>query len=130
MDVHQLNWNRYALHIDLYKFYFELIIKLNIFYYGITGAILSFYLSKNVNNTQLEYVLFLPVFFGLCIAVLCIFGDKSLEHSKSDINDLALKMDFDILIETSSLNYLMRISAFFVGVTSLVVTWMFFNTAI
>jgi hypothetical protein len=130
MDVQQLNWNRYALHIDLYKFYFELIIKLNIFYFGITGAILSFYLSKNVNNTQLEYVLLLPAFFGVCITVLCIFGDMSITHSKTDIKNLALKMDFDILIETSSLNYLMRISAFFVGVTSLVVLWMFFCTAI
>ena len=130
MDVQQLNWNRYALHIDLYKFYFDLIIKLNIFYYGITGAILSYYLSKTLNNSQLEYVLFLPKFFGICFAALCIFGDKSLAHSKADINDLALKMEFDILVETSSLNYLMRASAVFVGASSLVIIWIFFSSAI
>jgi hypothetical protein len=130
MDVHQLNWNRYALHIDLYKFYFDIIIKLNIFYFGITGAILSYYLANNVNNTQLEYVLFLPVFFGFCITALSIFGDKLLAESKIDINNLVVKMDFDTLVDTSSLNYLMRISAFFIGITSLVVIWIFFSTVI
>lgn len=130
MDVQQLNWNRYALHIDLYKFYFDSIIKLNLFYYGITGAILSYYLSKTLNNTQLEYVLFLPVFFGLCLTALCIFGDKSLAHSKADINKLVSKMDFDIVVDTSSLNYLMRASTIFFGATSLVITCMFFSSAI
>ena len=130
MDVQQFNWNRYALHIDLYKFYFDIIIKLNLFYYGITGAILSYYLSKTLNNTQLEYVLFLPIFFGLCFTALCVFGDKSLAYSKADINELALKMDLDIIVNTSSLNYLMRASAIFVGATSIVIAWMFFSSAI
>jgi hypothetical protein len=125
VDKKQENWNRYALHIDLYKFYFDLIIKINIFYYGITGAILSFYLSKEANNTQLEYILFLPIIFGLSIIALCIFGDRSLLYSKADIANLAHDMEFNIVVDTSALNYIMRASAVIVGVTIVATVYLF-----
>ncbi|HAV1379305.1 TPA: hypothetical protein JG804_004443 [Vibrio parahaemolyticus] len=130
MDKDQLNWNRYAMHIDLYKFYFDLIIKINIFYYGITGAILSFYLSSNANNTHLEYALLLPIFFGICFTMLCIVGDRLLVFSQADIDNLARNMNLEIAVETSSLNYLMRTSAVIAGLSSLVILWMFCSTTI
>ena len=39
-------WKQYQLHVDLYKHYLELSLKLNAFSYAVTGAILSFYLSR------------------------------------------------------------------------------------
>jgi hypothetical protein len=108
VDKKQENWNRYALHIYLYKFYFDWIIKINIFNSGITGAILSFYFSKGENNAQLEHVLFLPMIFGLSTIALCVFGDCSLLYSKADIGNLAHNMEFNIVVDKSALNYIMR----------------------
>jgi len=130
VEESQLNWNRYITHIDLYKFYFDLMIKLNVFFYGITGAILSFYLSKSANDTDLEYVLLLPVFFGLGVAALSIYGDVTLKHSKTDINDLVAQMNIKIGVQTNSLNYVMRFSALFCTTTSIVVLYMFCSKAI
>ncbi|MEY8216590.1 MAG: hypothetical protein RPR97_19165, partial [Colwellia sp.] len=92
---------------------------------GITGAILSFYLSKGANNTQLEYVLFLPIIFGLSIIALCIFGDRSLRYSKADIANLAHDMEFNIVVDTSALNYIMRATAVIVGVTISATVYLF-----
>jgi hypothetical protein len=130
VDESQLNWNRYITHIDLYKFIFELMTKLNIFFYGITGAILSFYLSKAANGTDLEYVLLLPIFFGLGISALAIYGDITLKHSKADIEYLVNKMDISVGIQTNSLNYVIRFSSLFCVVTSIVVAFMFCSDAI
>ena len=105
-------------------------IKLNVFFYGITGAILSFYLSKDANGTNLEYVLFLPIFFGLGVAALSIYGDITLKYSKEDINNLVKEMDIKIGVKTNALNYVMRFSAFFCTVTSVVVSYFFFSNAI
>jgi hypothetical protein len=44
MDAPELLWRQYALSVDLYKFYMDLVVKFNVFYYAVTGAILSFFL--------------------------------------------------------------------------------------
>jgi hypothetical protein len=46
MDPEELKWRQYALLVDLYKFYLELFLKFNIFFYAVTGAIMSVYLAK------------------------------------------------------------------------------------
>jgi hypothetical protein len=38
-------WQQYALHVDLYKFYLDLALKTNALFYGITGAILTYYFA-------------------------------------------------------------------------------------
>jgi len=35
MDERDLLWKQYALNVDLYKFYLELVVKVNAFYYAI-----------------------------------------------------------------------------------------------
>jgi hypothetical protein len=41
MDPEELKWRQYALLVDLYKFYSELSLKFNLFFYAVTGAIMS-----------------------------------------------------------------------------------------
>jgi len=42
--------------MDLYKHYLEMTLKFNVFYYAVTGAVLSFYFS-NAANANCIYVL-------------------------------------------------------------------------
>jgi hypothetical protein len=63
----EIDWRDYALSADIYKFYVDILLKFNIFYYGITGGIVSYCLSQH-QIAILRWALVLPllmsVFFG------------------------------------------------------------------
>lgn len=40
-------WRQYAMWVDLYKEYLRMVLRLNIFFYAITGAILSYFLAHS-----------------------------------------------------------------------------------
>jgi hypothetical protein len=80
------------------------VLKLNLFYYGITGALVSFYFAKSNNNTLIEYALILPIIFSIGIIALCVFASKTLNVSKKEIDWLAHK-------DQLNLNYVTRIDA-------------------
>jgi hypothetical protein len=63
----ELLWKQYELHLDLYKHYLELALKFNIFYYAVTGAVLSFYFSNAADVGMKRYLL-------LVFPVLLSFG--------------------------------------------------------
>jgi hypothetical protein len=65
MDDRELLWRQYQLNIDLYKGYLELIVKINVFYYAITGAILSFFFSNQ--NHLTKFSLLLPLFMSIAL---------------------------------------------------------------
>jgi hypothetical protein len=82
-------WERYEMHVDLYKYYMEFMLKINIFYYGITGAILSYYFTNNANGTAKEFVLFLPIAISLALCLLFRFAERTYPISIDDIEDIA-----------------------------------------
>jgi hypothetical protein len=38
-------WKQYEVHVDLYKHYLKLSVEVNVFYYAITGALLSYFFA-------------------------------------------------------------------------------------
>jgi hypothetical protein len=102
-DKEQL-WKRYELSINTYLKYLDFVLKLNLFYYGITGALVSFYFAKSNNNTLIEYALILPIIFSIGIIALCVFASKTLNVSKKEIDWLTHK-------DQLNLNYVTRIDA-------------------
>lgn len=71
-------WNEYKLHIELFNSYLSLCLKVNIFYYAVTCALLSFYFESD--NTK--FVFSLAYLFGLGAFLLCVFFETK---SKIDI---------------------------------------------
>ena len=59
MNADSIEWKNFELSVNLLKTYLDLAIKLNLFHYAITGAILSFYFSKE-NTAVFIYSLILP----------------------------------------------------------------------
>lgn len=53
--------------VELYKFYMDLTVKFNVFYYAVTGAILSFYFA-NQNIDDVKYSLLLPILMSIAFA--------------------------------------------------------------
>ena len=56
-------WNQLNQYVDLYKFHWELALKICIFFIGISGAI-SAYVIKNQDTGYMPFALFLPI--GIC----------------------------------------------------------------
>jgi predicted RNA binding protein YcfA (HicA-like mRNA interferase family) len=63
---------QYQTHVDLYKHYIDLTLKVNIFYYAITGAILSFYFTRSHDNNIIRYSLLLLLLMSLFYAIIFI----------------------------------------------------------
>lgn len=57
-------WDQLNQYVDLYKFHWELSLKLCVFFLGISGAI-SAYVIKNQNIEYMSFALVLPI--GLCL---------------------------------------------------------------
>jgi hypothetical protein len=64
-------WRQYNSYLGLYRFYVSSVIKLNVFHFAITGAVLSFYLA-HTSDKSLRLALILPFF--LSISLVAIFG--------------------------------------------------------
>ena len=130
MDDKQLAWNRYAMHIDLYQKYMDIVLKINLFYYGITGALLSFYFSADGNGKTIEYALLLPIFFSLGLIGLFCFSVKTLAISSTDIGYLVKELEMPYFIRIDALIYLMRGSIGFVALTTIGLLYIFCSNSL
>lgn len=74
MDKTEILWKQYQQNIDLYKFYMELTIKFNVFFYAVTGAIISYVLSQLNGNNLIQYALILPLVMSLCFGGFFVYG--------------------------------------------------------
>lgn len=83
-DHTEVLWKQYAMWVDLFKFYIDITIRINIFYYAITGAILSYYLSHS-SEPLIKYSLLLPVGMSLAFLLLFIIGMILLEVSRREV---------------------------------------------
>jgi hypothetical protein len=94
MDADELKWRQYALLVDLYKFYLDLFLKFNIFFYAVTGAIMSVYLTK-LDQRALRFALVLPILMAVFFGLVMLFGACRIEVSRQEIiqiiNELRLR---------------------------------------
>lgn len=88
-DNNEVGWKDYELHMNLFKNYLILCLNINLFYYGITGAILSFYFNNSHNNSLIIFSLALPFIIGLGLICLFFNTKKRIESSTPYIFSLA-----------------------------------------
>src|SRR2546426_5837786 len=70
-------WKQYAQNVDLYKFYLDLTVKINVFYYAVTGAILTYYFQHSSDRLS-RFALLLPIAFSLAISGIFVYGSRLL----------------------------------------------------
>ena len=88
MDQSELKWNDFKLNVDLHRSYLDLAIKLNMFYYAITGAILSFHFANSQLSTA-KFALILPVVLSVGLTVFFFWGAKLANNLRSHIKTTA-----------------------------------------
>ena len=67
------DWRFLDIDFDLYKFYLELLLKVALFAFGVTGAMVSFYLL-HYKEPLMVYSLVLPLIINGGFSILCIFS--------------------------------------------------------
>jgi len=78
------NWRQYELATDLLKSYTDMILKLNIFYYAVTGGIVSFYFAKApAIGPQLRWSLAIPIIMSVLLATLCWISLSYVDNMKT-----------------------------------------------
>lgn len=66
MDSNSIEWKDFELSVELHKSYLDFLIKLNLFHYAITGAILSFHFSKESPTVSI-FALILPIVLSISL---------------------------------------------------------------
>jgi len=71
MDRRELLWRQFKLHVDLYKHYLDLTLKMNAAYYAISGAIVSYALAHRGDEMSRDG-LFIPFALGVGLILLAV----------------------------------------------------------
>ena len=90
----EILWKQYSLQVDLYKFYLDLVVKVNIFYYAITGSILTYYFSQPT-STVVRYALVLPIVFSLALGLIFIYGAGLLKVVRRELFNIRDKLGLE-----------------------------------
>lgn len=110
VDKTELLWRQYELTAKMFKFYIATTLKINIFYYAITGAILSYYFT-HTNQPHVKLALALPFCMSFLLAVLFVIGGVLGINGHNDIRDIGGKLGFKFVPAVGVLSLLLWISA-------------------
>jgi hypothetical protein len=123
-DKIELMWRQYELNVNLFKFYFDIVVKFNIFYYAITGAILSYYFT-HADDPLIKYSLLLPVVMSFAFSYLYLWGIPLLENVRYEISYIASALRLKTAPETRVLNRVLLVFGILFGCTGLALLALF-----
>jgi hypothetical protein len=114
-------WEQYKISVDLYKHYLKLTIELNVFYYAITGAIISYY-AAHVGEAAVRYTLILPIAMSVLFASLFIYGAILNKTSRQELFTIRQSLGLSVVPELAVLSWLLRICAVLMLIVALMLT--------
>ena len=115
----ELLWREYQLSVDLYKFYIDILLKVVIGYYAVTGGILSFYFTRSQPEVA-RWALVLPCLVSLGFAWLFRWGAQRWEVVRNDAYRIASELDVGGF-ELAALQMLFRGAAILLFTTGVVI---------
>jgi hypothetical protein len=114
MEKSELLWKQYHQNIELYKFYMDLVIKFNIFYYAVTGAIISFFF-KNSTISNVKYSLLFPIIISVSFAGFFLYGAHLMKYLRFEVFAIRDALGLSVAPDVGVLSVLLRIfSAVFI----------------
>lgn len=88
MNTDSIEWKDFELSVDLHKHYLEFAVKLNLFHYAITGAILSFHFSNESPN--ISFIgLILPTALSLALGGFFLYCSRLAMNLRANIKQHA-----------------------------------------
>lgn len=102
--------HQYETIIGLYKHHLESIIKINIFLYAVTGAIVSFYFSQPCSGL-IKYSLIFPCVMNLAYAIFFFDASNNIHPWDTDIKAIAATLGLISYPSVMTLKKILRLSA-------------------
>lgn len=118
MERNEILWRQYQQNIELYKFYMELVVKFNVFYYAVTGAILSFFFA-NPDIPKLKYSLVLPLVMSIAFAALSVYGAILTRDLREETFNVRDKLKLDVAPDVGVLSKVLYMFAGVFAITAL-----------
>jgi hypothetical protein len=110
MDQREILWRQYQLNIDTYRGYLDLVLKMNGFYYAVTGAIVSYYFAHRTDELM-KLSLILPLIMSVALSVFFVLGAFAARVTRSETFALRDKLELEATAEMAVLIFLLGISA-------------------
>ncbi|PXX93811.1 hypothetical protein DIT71_03160 [Marinobacter vulgaris] len=108
MDQPEVDWCQYQQHIETYKFYIEMAVKIIGLYFAVSGAMLSFYFA-NTDTEQAKLALYLPWLIGIGLSLFFTTGAVLSVVTRDDVFKLREKLGLEVAPETGVLTLLLGI---------------------
>lgn len=124
MDQVDLKWNDFKQNVELHRSYLDLAIKLNMFYYAITGAILSFYFT-NSDIPMAKYALGLPILLSVGLSILFLWSAVLASTLRSHIRTTAIELGLKAYPEGIVLVLVCLIFGGVLAIVSIALVWFF-----
>lgn len=125
----ELLWKQYQLNVDLYKHYLDLVVKFNLFYYAVTGAILSFYFSKP-EIPMLKYSLLFPILLSVGFGGFFFYGARLVGVVRRELFQIRDILGFYAAPEFKVLSVLLQLSACLFFFVAICLLYLFFSGGI
>lgn len=106
---HEMLWRNYELHVKLYKDYLELVLKFNLFFYAVTGGVVSYCLSKP-SLPLMRYGMIFPAVMSALFGAFFFYGARLAEVSRNEMVSLGKSLGFAVVPEYRILQVLLCIS--------------------
>ncbi len=118
MDTPELLWRQYSQTVDLYKFYMDLVVKFNVFYYAVTGAILSFFFA-NAEIEGVKYALVLPLIMSVAFAAFFVYGGVLMNILRENLFSIRDALGLQVAPDVGILSVLLYIFSFVFSLVAL-----------
>lgn len=103
-------WKQYEIQVDLYKNYLKLALEVNVFYYAITGAIVSYYFAHKAESS-VQYALLLPIIMSAMLSLFFTWGGQLNRLSREEMFRVRDALGLQTAPEFEVLTWLLRIFA-------------------
>ena len=114
-----LKWRQYELLIGFARQGLELALKASLFYFAVTGAMLSFYASRpDPTKLALRLSLLLPLVMGLCFMAVSAVHAGTAWKARAEVKRLAEELAFSSWPDPGAFGTWMRVSVILYGLIS------------
>ncbi len=101
-------WKQYQQHIDTYKFYLSITVKIMGLYFAVTGAMLSFYFTNSTIESA-KLALYLPWIMSVGLFLLFAAGVYLNSITRKDVFNIRDKLNLQVSPELGVLTLLLII---------------------
>lgn len=85
-------FKQYEGYVDLFNFYLDSSVKAVTWFYGITGAILSFFFSHQSDKSMIRFALLLPALMSVGLAAIFLYSSTQVKEMATYLKELQRRL--------------------------------------